>query len=74
MIKNLYLVMLMFVITSCGSSDDTDIFIPLEIQTQEDFVQVSTLQTVSIAIFSMTQIFRHLDCYQYQHQAMVMLL
>ena len=52
MIKNLYLVMLMFVITSCGSSDDTDIFIPLEIQTQEDFVQVSTLQTVSIAIFS----------------------
>ena len=42
----------MLVITSCGSDDDTDIFVPLEIQTQEDFVQVSTLQTISIAIFS----------------------
>ena len=48
----LYLVSTMLVITSCGSDDDTDIFVPLEIQTQEDFVQVSTLQTISIAIFS----------------------
>ena len=48
----LYLVSSMLVITSCGSDDDTDIFVPLEIQTQEDFVQVSTLQTISIAIFS----------------------
>ena len=42
----------MLLITSCGSDDDTDIFVPLEIQTQEDFVQVSTLQTISIDIFA----------------------
>ncbi|MDB9828751.1 hypothetical protein OAC33_04360, partial [Flavobacteriaceae bacterium] len=50
--KVLYLLFAMLLITSCGSDDDTDIFIPLEIQTQEDFVQVSTLQTISIDIFA----------------------
>ena len=47
----LFLVCSLFVITSCDTDDATDVFIPLEIQTQEDFVQVSTLQTTSIAIF-----------------------
>lgn len=47
----LFLVFSLFVITSCDTDDATDVFIPLEIQTQEDFVQVSTLQTTSIAIF-----------------------
>jgi hypothetical protein len=41
-----------FLITSCGSDDDGDTFIPLEITTQQDIVQVSTLQTVAIDIFS----------------------
>jgi uncharacterized repeat protein (TIGR03806 family) len=50
--KVLYLLFAMLLITSCGSDDDTDIFVPLEIQTQEDFVQVSTLQTISIEIFA----------------------
>jgi len=50
--KVLYLLFAMLLITSCGSDDDTDIFVPLEIQTQEDFVQVSTLQTISIDIFA----------------------
>ena len=49
--KVLYLLFAMLLITSCGSDDDTDVFVPLEIQTQEDFVQVSTLQTISIDIF-----------------------
>ena len=47
----LFLVCSLFVITSCDTDDATDVFVPLEIQTQEDFVQVSTLQTTSIAIF-----------------------
>ena len=47
----LFLVCSLFEITSCDTDDATDVFIPLEIQTQEDFVQVSTLQTTSIAIF-----------------------
>ena len=38
--KVLYLLFAMLLITSCGSDDDTDVFVPLEIQTQEDFVQV----------------------------------
>jgi uncharacterized repeat protein (TIGR03806 family) len=50
--KVLYLLFAILLITSCGSDDDTDIFVPLEIQTQEDFVQVSTLQTISIDIFA----------------------
>jgi uncharacterized repeat protein (TIGR03806 family) len=50
--KVLYLLFAMLLITSCGSDDDTDVFVPLEIQTQEDFVQVSTLQTISIDIFA----------------------
>jgi uncharacterized repeat protein (TIGR03806 family) len=50
--KVLCLLFVMLLVTSCGSDDNTDIFVPLEIQTQEDFVQVSTLQTISIAIFS----------------------
>ncbi len=50
--KVLYLLFAIPLITSCGSDDDTDIFVPLEIQTQEDFVQVSTLQTISIDIFA----------------------
>ena len=48
----LCLLFAMLLVTSCGSDDDTDVFVPLEIETQEDFVQVSTLQTISIAIFS----------------------
>ena len=50
--KVLYLLFAILLITSCGSDDDTDVFVPLEIQTQEDFVQVSTLQTISIDIFA----------------------
>ncbi len=50
--KVLYLLFAILLIISCGSDDDTDIFVPLEIQTQEDFVQVSTLQTISIDIFA----------------------
>ena len=50
--KVLYLLFAILLIPSCGSDDDTDIFVPLEILTQEDFVQVSTLQTVSIDIFA----------------------
>ena len=49
--KILYLLFVMVLITSCGSDDD-DRFIALEIETQEDLVQVSTLQTITIDVFS----------------------
>lgn len=48
----------LLIATSCGSDDDTmlvtddgDMMVPLEITTQEDVVQVSTLQTIEISIF-----------------------
>ena len=44
---------LLSVIISCSEDDsDGEIYIPLEITTQQDIVQVSTLSTIEINIFS----------------------
>ena len=72
MSKSLYLLFTLLLITSCGTDDGTDIFIPLEIQTQQDFVQVSTLQTISIDIFANDTIFLQPGCFLYHPQVMVM--
>jgi len=60
--KVLYLLFAMLLITSCGSDDDTDVFVPLEIQTQEDFDKYQHCKQLALTFSLTIQIFQQPGC------------